>query len=539
MCYDTLIIGAGFSGLSVLYLALQAGDAAILLDAGNDVGGTWANNRYPGVRTDCESHYYCLTLSRDVIDSWDWSERYPTGPEVRAYLQHFATRTHLQPNIRLGSEVSGIRWNEEDSVWDVRTRSGDRYRARRVVSAMGLLSKANLPAIAGIDSFEGAVLHTAAWPEGGVDLRGQRVGVIGVGSSAVQLIPRIAADVEELVVFQRTPNYVVPANSEKLTEQDSAEIRNRLFDYHRMCQQHPFGVAMGPPRGRFEDLTAEERIDVLEQHWSEGGFHFISETFADLSTNDDAAWATSDFVKAKIRATVTDPAVAELLSAQDYPIGAKRVSTGHRFYETFNQPSVRLVDVRSNPIRAIDGAGIVLESGRFDLDVIICATGFDALTGSLDAIDIVGRGGESLSQVWARDGLRTFLGMTVGGFPNFFMMLGPHTPAGNLVVTIQAQAEWLARAFAWADEHGRVTLESTAAADRAWMRESTAAVESTVMKRYAQQARAWFYGGNVDGKSFAVNTYFGGVPNYLAACSRAERDGYRDLLSGVALEEVH
>lgn len=535
--HDVVIVGAGFSGLATLHLLTEAGFHATVIEAGDDVGGTWNVNRYPGVRTDCEAHYYCLSISQKVIDSWSWNERYPKGAEVHEYLRHVANTLGLLPSIRFRTRVTDLDWIESGSRWHVTLHDGSILSADRVVLATGLLERPVLPEIPGIDTFAGDLVHTSRWPED-LDLAGKRVGVIGVGSSAVQLIPVVAPVAEQLTVFQRTPNYVVPAANETLTDDQRNGYRTSQHKIVEQCRNHPFAVPLDAPAGRYAELDEGQRRTALERAWPRGGFHFISETFADLGVSDEAAWSASHFAQEQIRASVDDELVAATLTPTEYPIGAKRVSTGIGFYEAFNRPNVELVDVKRAPIERIDGRSVVTGIRSIELDVLVCATGFDALTGSIDAINIRGRGSRLLKDVWREEGLRTHLGVTVSGFPNLFMMVGPHTPAGNIAAVIQSQAEWLARLLTWARSHEVAVLESTQELDRAWAETSLRAVEGTVLSRYSKEARAWFFGHNVVGKPVGVNTYFGGFPAYLAALRAAEERGWADFLGQEALAAV-
>lgn len=527
--HDVVIIGAGFSGLAMLQTLRSTNIDALLLEAGDDIGGTWSSNRYPGVRTDCEYRYYCLTLSQDVIDTWNWKERFPTGGEVRAYLRHFATRLGLTSSIQLGSRVEQLTWDAARDLWHVTIHGQPAVAAHHVVLATGLLQKAVYPSIAGLESFTGQMVHTSAWPEDGIDLTDKRVGVIGVGSSSVQLIPEIAEQAASVTVFQRTPNYIVPTTPREITDDERETSRRTQHEVFDRCSKNPFGVDLEGTVAPYSDLTEEERLEVMHRTWNMGGFYFLCQTFADLAVNDDAAWAASHFIHDRIREIVTDQDVAETLIPHDYPVGAKRLSTGAGFYEAFNRDNVHLVDVRTTPITSVDESGLFVGHQHYDLDVLVCATGFDALTGSIDAIEIRGVDGELLSESWRQQGLSTYLGMLVSGFPNLTMMAGPHTPAGNIPAVIQNQAIWIGDLLSSLREQGATRVESTPQADRWWAEQSLAAVQGTVMERYADQARAWFFGHNVDGKTVGVNTYFGGLPLYLAALDEASRDGYPSL----------
>lgn len=450
---------------------------------------------------------------------------------MREYLEHFTTRLGLSTAIQFNSRVTALRWDEEEQFWDVTVEDHPRVRARKVVLATGLLQQPVYPKITGLDSFKGDLVHTSAWPAEGMDLSSKRVGVIGVGSSSVQLIPQIAKESTSVTVFQRTPNYVVPTFPRALSDAEREDNRRGQHETFERCSNNPFGVDLNGEVVPYDSLTEEQRLAALERNWGMGGFYFLCQTFADLSTNDEAAWAASHFIHDRIREIVKDPETAEKLIPGDYPVGAKRLSTGAGFYEAFNRDNVHLVDVKTTPISRVDESGLFVGEEHYDLDVLVCATGFDALTGSIDAISIQGMGGKLLSERWREEGLSTFLGMTVNGFPNLTMMVGPHTPAGNIPIVIQHQAVWISDLLSNLAAKGVTRFESTPQADKWWADHSTDIVQGTVMSRYAREARAWFFGHNVDGKRPGVNTYFGGLPNYLAALKKSADAGYPELVT--------
>lgn len=530
---DVIVIGAGFSGLAMLHHLRQADLSVALLEASGDVGGTWHLNTYPGVRTDSEFSYYCYYFSKEIADEWSWSERYPSGAEVYRYLRFAADRLGLRPHIQLNTPVQQLKWDQARSLWQVTSANGDSYDCRHVVSAVGLLSAPTTPALPGIDEFDGQKVHTSRWPEG-LDLTGKRVGIVGVGSSGIQVIPEIAPIVERLTVFQRTPNYVVPTSNRRVLPMEMDDVRDQQQQIKNACLQNPFGVPMPPPTANVATSTPEELQAALAGPWREGGFHFITETLQDLNIDDEAANLASEFVREQIQDVVDDPETAESLTPRTYPIGAKRVPTGHNYYETFNRSNVDLVDTRKTPIVSLRSGGVELSDRFVDLDVIIFATGFEAMTGSLNKIDIQGSEDRSLKQVWQDDGLRTTLGMMVAGFPNFFMMLGPQTPGGNLPPVLQFQAQWIADLIEWTNEAEVPVVEASLASDMGWVEMSHEAVEPTVMHRYAKQARAWFYGGNVDGRRLEINTYFGGVPAYVTEANGLAATSYEALVPSEA-----
>lgn len=532
---DALVIGAGFSGLAILHHLREAGLETKVVDATDGVGGTWWLNNYPGVRTDSEFHYYSFSFSKEVRDEWTWTERYPNGKEVLAYLNFVADRLDLRRDIQLNSRVVSAVYDEDDNLWTVTLEDGSTILATYVVSGMGVLSQAIYPDIAGVDTFGGEQYHTANWPREGVDLSGKRVGIIGLGASGIQIVPVIAPQVEVFFVFQRTPNFVVETNNEKVSEEWMNHVREHYDAIFDQAANHPFGVAMEYAEKSALEVDAEERRRVFESKWKEGGFHFANECFNDLATNHESAELASAFIRSKIREIVKDEATAELLCPKDYAFNGKRVPTGHDYYDTFNRENVHLIDTKSVPISAITSKGIVVGDTKYELDVIIFATGFDAMTGTLTNIDIVGRDGRILRDKWNEEGLRSNLGISVNGFPNFFMSLGPQTPYSNLPVPIQLGAQWLQRLLVWAREHGIERIEATVESEDWWAKETTRAGEATVMSSEGEKAGAWFLGHNVSGKPREFQVYMGGGQVYQQYCREAEENGYRSFLAGASV----
>jgi cation diffusion facilitator CzcD-associated flavoprotein CzcO len=534
--HDAIVIGAGFSGLAILYHLREIGLDTQIVEATDGVGGTWWINRYPGVRTDSEFHYYSFSFSKEVREEWTWTQRYPGGEEVCAYLNFIADRLDLRKDIQLNSRVDTARWNESEKYWDVIFEDGSSKRARFLISAMGALSQAIFPAIEGIEEFNGAKYHTADWPSDGVDFSGKRVAVIGVGASGIQIIPELAKQAGELLVFQRTPNYVVESNNDRVDDEWMQYVRDHYDEIFERASKHPFGVDMEYPTVSAVEVSAEERKRVFESKWEEGGFHFANECFTDLATSPEASELASEFIRSKIREVVKDPATADLLCPKSYSFNGKRVPTGHGYYETFNRPNVHLLDAKATPITRISSNGIVHGDTEYELDAIVFATGFDAMTGTLTNIDIVGRDGVILRDKWAQDGLRTNIGLTVNGFPNFLMSLGPQTPYSNLVVPIQLGAQWMQRFLKFVQERGIKEFESSKAAEEIWNDETIRGAEATVMSIEGPKAGAWFIGGNIPGKAREYQVYMGGGHVYQDWCREAEEAGYVTFLNAESAE---
>ena len=448
---DAVVIGAGFSGLYMLHrLRDDLGLTVRVFEVGGGVGGTWYWNRYPGARSDSDSYVYGFTFDEELWREWEWSERYPESPEIRAYLEHVAQRYDLARDITFDTRVTALTFDEGSDTWTVTTDGGETVTTRYVVSAVGALSASNMPTIEGVDSFRGESHHTGRWPHEGVDFTGQRVGVIGTGASAVQAVPLIAREAADLTVFQRTANYIIPANNgpvpddvREARKQDYRGIRERI-------RNSTFGFELTTLEKGALESTQDEVDAVLQPRWDAGGFGIWLGSYVDMFFVDEANAKVRRFLHEKIREKVHDPATAELLTPKGYAFGVKRNPLDSGYYEAFNLPHVHLVDVRSNPIAAVTPTGVRLEDGtEYGLDAIVYATGFDAMTGPLDKIDIRGRGGRLLREKWA-EGPRTYLGLMSHGYPNLFTITGPQSPSvlSNMPVSIEQHVEWIGRIVA-------------------------------------------------------------------------------------------
>ncbi|MCK8671600.1 NAD(P)/FAD-dependent oxidoreductase [Rhodococcus sp. HM1] len=524
---DVLIIGAGFGGIRMLHEARRRGLSARVLEVGNDVGGAWHWNRYPGARTDSESWVYCFGFDKDLQDDWDWPERYPSQPQVQAYLKHVVERFDMHREIELNTRVEAAVFDEGRDLWTVTTESGQRIVCRTVVSATGPLSAPQEPPYPGLADFQGEWYLTARWPHEPVDFAGKRVAVIGTGASGIQVAPLVATVAERLTIFQRTANYVLPARNYVLDDLQRQSIKSRYDEIWEQVSRQAMGMAMNPANRVIGDVTPEQRQRLLEAAWEEGGFRFFLETFDDVFVDPESNGAVSDFIRNKIRTIVKDPATAELLCPKsDHPFGAKRPPLGNFYYEIFNRDNVDLVDVSSNAIDDVTETGIRLADGtELEFDIIIFATGFDALTGALTRIDIRGRGGRSLAEKW-QDGPRTHLAMAVDEFPNFFMIAGPQIPFANAPAMIEPAAETIGEAISQLRDKNQTRVEVASEAVEEYNNLLHAFYNATIFPAGAK-LRAWWLGTNVEGKTLGVAMNFGGFPNWAASVKAEAAEGFK------------
>ena len=523
---DVVIVGAGFAGMYMLHRARGLGLSARVFEAGSGVGGTWYWNRYPGARCDVESVEYSYSFDEALQQDWVWTERYAGQPEILRYANHVADRFDLRRDMRFETRVNAAHYDEASATWAVTVQAADgepsQIRTRFVIMATGCLSSTNTPDITGIDSFAGDVYHTGKWPHEGVDFTGKRVGIIGTGSSAVQAIPVIAEQAEHLLVFQRTPQYTVPARNRSLDPTEIDEIKADYAGFRARNRAMPAAFNSRMPRSTVSAfaVTQEERAAEFAARWERGGTTFMG-AFADLALDQTANTFAAEFVRAKIAETVADPEVAATLQPQ-HTIGCKRLCIDTGYYDTFNRPNVSVVDVGSAPIEAITETG--LRSGGVDyaFDCLIFATGFDAMTGTLLKIDIVGRGGETLRDKWAA-GPRTYLGLGIVGFPNLFTISGPGSPSvlTNMIISIEQHVEWIADCIAHLDATGRRSIEATEPAETAWVDHVNAVADTTLYPT----CNSWYLGANVPGKTRVFMPLLG-FPPYVETCEKVAANDY-------------
>ncbi len=522
------MVGAGFGGLYALHKFRSQGLSVRVFEAAPDVGGTWYYNRYPGARCDVESVDYCYSFSDELQQEWTWTEKYATQTEILAYINWVADKLDLRRDITFGTRVTGAVLDEQTLRWTVRTDAGESVEARFVVMATGPLSAALTPDITGLETFRGEVYHTAHWPHEGVDFTGKRVAIIGTGSSGVQSIPIIADQAQQLYVFQRTPNYSVPAGNRPLTAEEIADIKANYAERRRLSWRSGGGSPHAAHPKLTMEATPEERRAAFQKRWELGGVLF-SKTFADQMVSLEANDEARRFYEEKIRSVIDDPELADLLIPTDHPIGTKRICTDSNYFQTFNRPNVRLVSVRNTPIEAIDETGIATTEAHFAIDVLVLATGFDAMTGALAKIDIVGRNGQRLIDDWS-SGPRTYLGLGTDGFPNLFLVSGPGAPAvlANMVLHAEAHVNWIADVIGYLDTHGYSGIEPSAGAVENWMADCAQRAEATLFTK----ANSWYVGANVPGKPRQFMLFIGGFGTYLDICSEVAAAGYKgfDLL---------
>ncbi len=521
--YDAVIVGAGFSGLYMLHRLRQQGLTARLFEAGTGVGGTWYWNRYPGARVDIESQEYSYSFSPELDAEWVWGERYATQPELLRYLNHVADRFDLRPDIQLETRVTAAAFDEATNRWAITTDGGERVSARYCVMATGCLSVMNEPRFPGADSFEGPSWHTGRWPREGVNFAGQRVAVIGTGSSAIQSIPLIAAEAAHVTIFQRTPNFSVPAHNGPVDPEVARDWAENRAERRAEARNTGFGIrGVGQTERLAVEATAEEHRAAYEERWAIGGFALLG-AFADVTADLSANKTAVDFVATKIREIVKDPVTAEKLTPKTFPIGAKRLCVDTGYYDTFNRLNVTLVDLSDEPIEAIVPKGVRTASATYEADAIVYAIGFDAMTGALGKIDIRGRGGVALTDEWAA-GPRTYLGLMVAGFPNLFVVTGPGSPSVlcNMAVAIEQHVDWISDCIAWMSQRQMGAIEATAAAQDEWVAHVNAVAEPTIFPL----ANSWYLGANVPGKPRVFMPYIGGFPVYRDKCNAVAANGY-------------
>jgi len=520
--FDAVVVGAGFAGLYMLYRLRELGFSARVYEAGSGVGGTWFWNRYPGARCDVESLEYSYSFSEELQREWKWTERYASQPEILRYLNHVADRFDLRRDIQLETRVTAATFDESANRWTIQTDRGDQVSAKFCVMATGCLSTSKLPEYPGLENFRGPWYHTGRWPHRDVDFTGQRVAVIGTGSSGIQVIPMIARQATHLYVFQRTPNFSVPAHNRPLSPEVLGDWETNVDRYRDQARTSAFGILIeqGPPSAL--QVTPQERQAEYERRWQRGGTCMYG-AFADLLVNQETNDTAAEFVRSKIRETVRDPGVAEALSPRSYPLGTKRLCVDTGYYDTFNRENVTLIDTRVTPIETITPSGLRTSEAEYALDSLVFATGFDAMTGAVCNIDVRGRAGARLKDKWSA-GPRTYLGITIAGFPNFFLITGPGSPSvfSNMVVSIEQHVDWIADCLAYLRERHLAAIDASVEAENDWVEHVNELAGQTLLPR----ANSWYVGANVPGKARVFMPYIGGVGLYREKCDQVAANGY-------------
>ncbi len=527
---DVVVLGAGVSGIYQIKRLVDLGIDAVLIEGEDDLGGTWYRNRYPGCRFDSESYTYGYSFSKEVLDEWHWKERFSSQPENLRYLNFVVDKFDLRRHMRFGSRVDQMAWDNSTRHWQLSLSDGSSQTARFVITSLGPLSAPTLPSYDGMDAFEGEAFHTFFWPAEPVALEGRRVGVIGTGATGIQVIAEIADKVAELKVFQRRPNWSTPLNNSPISDAEMDEIRGRYDEIFANCAASPGGFEH-VPRWGFWDMTAAERRALWDELYSQSGFAILAANFAEIFFDETANRELSDYIADRIRGRVDDPAVAEKLIPTDHGFGLQRLPLETHYFEAYNRPNVELVDLRETPIEHFTSTGIQTSGAHYDLDLIVYATGFDAITGAYDRVEILGVDGTSLAERW-QDGPSTYLGVLSHGFPNLFMVAGPQSVSGstNFPRAIETGVDWVTDLVAYAFENGHSRVEAELEAEQEWVNEVMRAHERMLFRR----SKGWFtgYNSNVAGHqegSVRYQAYFGGAPRYRAKIDAIADAGYHGI----------
>ena len=529
--YDAIVVGAGFAGLYMLHRLRLQGMRVRVFEAGDGVGGTWFWNCYPGARCDVESMQYSYSFSEEIQQAWVWSERYPRQKEILKYINHVADHLNLRTDIQFNTRVIGGQFQPNSTTWSVQTSDGQSHTARFLITATGCLSASRVPDMPGLDGFKGEWFHTGQWPKTAVDFKGKRVGVIGTGSSGIQLIPMIAKEAKELVVFQRTPNFSIPAWNRPLSIEEQDAWKASYAEHRQRARNTRSGILYDYSTRATTEVSKQDRDAEYERRWAKGGANF-THAFTDIFTNRESNELAAEFVRNKIRSIVKDPAVADRLTPKDHAIGTKRICVDTDYYSTFNNTNVKLVDIRATPLQEIKPNGIQTSDALFDLDCIVFATGYDAVTGALERLNIQGEAGQSLKDEWTT-GPRTYLGLMTVGFPNLFFITGPGSPSilTNVIVSIEQHVDWIARCIQHMNATQKLKIQAQAPAQEDWVQKVNDLAKNTLFPA----SDSWYMGANVPGKPRVFLPFIGGLGTYTEICEQVIKDGY----SGFDLAATH
>ena len=529
--YDAIVVGAGFAGLYMLHRLRLQGMRVRVFEAGDGVGGTWFWNCYPGARCDVESMQYSYSFSEEIQQAWVWSERYPRQEEILKYINHVADHLDLRKDIQFNTRVIGGQFHSNSTTWSVQTSDGQLHTARFLITATGCLSASRVPDMSGLDGFKGEWFHTGQWPKTPVDFKGKRVGVIGTGSSGIQLIPMIAKEAKELVVFQRTPNFSIPAWNRPLSIEEQDAWKVNYAEHRRRARNTRSGILYDYSTRATTEVSKQDRDAEYERRWAKGGANF-THAFNDIFTNRESNELAAEFVRNKIRSIVKDPAVAGMLTPKDHAIGTKRICVDTDYYKTFNNAHVKLVDIRATPLQEIKPKGIRTSDVLYELDCIVFATGYDAVTGALERLNLQGEKGQLLKDEWT-SGPRTYLGLMTVGFPNLFFITGPGSPAilTNVIVSIEQHVDWIARCIQHMNATQNSKIQAQAHAQEAWVQKVNDLAKNTLFPA----SDSWYMGANVPGKPRVFLPFIGGLGTYTEICEQVISEGY----SGFDLAAPH
>lgn len=528
--YGAIAVGAGFAGLALIHYLRKAGLSVRVLDRASDIGGTWTWNRYPGAATDSESYYYCLTFSKELLQEWSWSQRYPDRQETQSYMHFVADKCNMWPHIQLNTEVVGAQYVESEGCWRVTLGTGETLTCKYFVSCMGMISEPMIPHIEGMERFKGPLFHSSRWPQEDLDYAGKRIGIIGAGASTVQMVPVLAKTAGNVTVFQRTPNYILPAMQKPMTPEWENEIKGNYAAIVNKCRNHVFGMAFDSPVGRNAvDTPAEERQQIFEENWT-GSFRWVFETFDDLLVSSDANRMASEFIIAKMKGRVDDPELAKLLSPrfEDYPLFAKRPPLDHGYLEAFNEANVHLVDIKDRePLVEITETGVRTTRGHYEFDIIVLATGFKAYTGGLEAFPIRGSSGQTLREKWQTVS-SCIMGVCIADFPNLFVVTGPQAPFANLPTSIEQNVIWISRCIEKMEREGYDVFKPRQESEQAWTAHTADVHQQTLMAE-GDKVHSWMMGANREDKAPRVLIYFGGANHYYDLLDISADNGFPEL----------
>ena len=527
--FDVIAVGAGFGGLALIHYLREAGLSIRVFDKASDVGGTWTWNRYPGAMTDSESYYYCLTFSPELLQEWSWSQRYPDWQETHDYFRFVADKCDMWPHIQLNTEIVEAEYQQDSGHWRVVTAAGDSFTCKYFVSSMGMISEPVIPKIKGMDRFQGPLFHSVRWPEG-LDYAGKRIGIIGAGATTVQMVPAMADTAGSITVFQRTPNYILPAMQAPMTPEWEKEIKDNYEEIVAKCRNHVFGMAFDSAEGRKAvETPAEERERIFEEKWT-GSFRWVFETFEDLLADPEANRMASEFIIRKMKERIEDPELAELLTpdVEDYPLFAKRPPLDHGYLEAFSRDNVHLIDIKDQePIVEVTETGVRTTGDHYEFDIIVLATGFKAYTGALEAFPIRGTAGETLAEKWQKSS-SSIMGVCVADFPNMFVITGPQAPFANLPTSIEQNVMWITTCINKMEREGYDVVRPRQDAEDEWTRH-TAEVHAQTLMASGDKVNSWMMGANREDKAPRVLIYFGGANVYYDKMDESANQGFPEL----------